>query len=201
MGRLLFLPFIVFLLANFVWSNNDLNVVSNEDIHDLIKHTSEQLERHRVLQHQVDTLSEFVLAENVRNGKQIKLYKEDIDALKNEIKFKDAKIEALQRFQVIPESCQEIANHIGSENSANYLLDFDGKYGEKPVEVFCDFQNQVTKMGQEMSTQVNECAGRHCLSVDGSYENLEQARSLIEQSDNCEQEIRLQCQSSPINVR
>ena len=110
-------------------------------------------------------------------------------------------VEVLQRFSKIGTSCNQLAK-LGHNVSDYYYLDYDGLgEGKPPFRAFCQFPEEIVKLGNEITFDVEHCDGNFCYEHPLTNEIPdEQLTKLIEASSTCYQTISLQCYSSPIKV-
>ena len=81
-------------------------------------------------------------------------------------------------------------------------MDSDGlNHGKKPVKAFCDFANNITKVGADKVISIKQCGSPKCFKEEIQYENsVDQLVTLAEKSDNCYQQVTFDCLSSPLEV-
>ncbi|XP_038077101.1 uncharacterized protein LOC119744950 [Patiria miniata] len=106
----------------------------------------------------------------------------------------------------ILKTCDEYKN-VGYELDGVYLIDPDGKGGEKPFTVVCDMEKQehgVTIVHHQVSNQrtmVNNFEEPGSYSMDVSYgATLRQIENLKHVSGVCEQSVTYECQGSAFRV-
>ncbi|XP_078703537.1 uncharacterized protein LOC144928731 [Branchiostoma floridae x Branchiostoma belcheri] len=106
--------------------------------------------------------------------------------------------------QNVPSSCSEVAETVGIDTQAFYLIDPDGPgSGVLPMVVKCDREGQtvVTLLGHnsETRTYVHEFENPGSYSKDVVYWNsMEQVRALVDRSSHCKQYIKYECYKSVI---
>ena len=162
----------------------DLKIAQHEKEIIKLKHISS------VLKFKSDQQSETLTNLTEIVGKQQKIMEEIIE-------FKE-----LTKVFTITESCSELASQ-GIDKSQKYLLDFDQKgIGEAPVVATCDFLQDATIIGENTTFTAENCAGIGCYEEDIDYANISMAQinALVERSENCYQDIEIECNFAPLKV-
>ena len=134
-------------------------------------------------------------------AKQIKQLMNSDSEKKQEIESLKLQIQELQKTNA-PATCSELENQ-GITRSQEVFLDSDGlNHGEKPVKAFCDFANNITKVGADKVISIEQCGSQKCFREEIQYENsVDQLVTLAEKSDNCYQQVTFDCLSSPLEVK
>ena len=134
-------------------------------------------------------------------AEQIKKLMNSDSEKKQEIEFLKLRILELQK-STAPATCSEL-EHQGITRSQEVFLDLDGlNRGEKPVKAFCNFANNITKVGADKVISIKQCGSPKCFREEIQYENsVDQLVTLAEKSDNCYQQVTFDCLSSPLEVR
>ena len=129
-----------------------------------------------------------------------KLINSDLEK-NQEIEYLKLQIQELQKSNA-PATCSELVKQ-GIARSQDIFLDSDGlNSGEKPVKAFCDFANNITKVGADKVISIKQCGSPKCFREEIQYENsVDQLVTLAEKSDNCYQQVTFDCLSSPLEVK
>ncbi|CAG0894610.1 unnamed protein product, partial [Darwinula stevensoni] len=95
-----------------------------------------------------------------------------------------------------PPSCQTLAD-LGVTHTGTYLVDPDGVFiGDPPIQVLCDMETDpvstVVLHDSMGNTEIDHCADPGCYRRVVGYEaTMKQMVALIDQSESCQQQIRL----------
>jgi len=98
-------------------------------------------------------------------------------------------------------TCSQLRS-LGLRDSGEYFIDPDGPGpNSPPVKVYCDLKTGTTRINHQLHQQaVTPCRERGCFVRAVDYEiPMKQIISIISLSENCEQYIRYDCQSAPLN--
>ena len=137
---------------------------------------------------------------NCKHSNVKKLINSDLEK-NQEIEYLKLQIQELQKSNA-PATCSELVKQ-GIARSQDIFLDSDGlNSGEKPVKAFCDFANNITKVGADNVISIKQCGSPKCFREEIQYENsVDQLVTLAEKSDNCYQQVTFDCLSSPLEVK
>ena len=128
-----------------------------------------------------------------------KLMNSDLEKMQ-EIEFLKLRIQELQKSNA-PATCSELVKQ-GVTRSQEIFLDSDGlNHGEKPVKAFCDFANNITKVGADKVISIKQCGSPKCFREEIQYETpRDHLVALVEKSTTCYQQVTFDCLSSPLKV-
>ena len=103
-------------------------------------------------------------------------------------------------------SCEELSYH-GIEESGTYYIDSDGvKTGEKPFKAVCEFEDDEvsTQIFHDVSPnyELDQCSdGPGCTLIEFNYQaSATQMKSLIQNSEVCYQDIKVDCILAPMQL-
>lgn len=129
-------------------------------------------------------------------------YEEQFNRCSEDLYQLEQEVVILKSRSLAPSSCEELME-MGKTNPGSYAVDFDGSDAGSPaIEVYCQFNEGQTRIGGYKTQDVDHCPGAGCFTMDSGYNNhmLMQMKSLVEQSEQCHQNITFDCVRARINV-
>ena len=90
----------------------------------------------------------------------------------------------------------------GIEKNGKFEIDPDGPHlNNPPIDVECNFANNLTIVGEDMNFEFEQCPTIKCSQTTLEYEaETDQIKILMEDSGICSQTIHFHCKNAPLKT-